>query len=914
MHPHAAAMSHSMTRFILCGCLLMLCFVSPLPVSAQSILDLKIEANHIGKNIAHVLDDFQSRSPGRIFFIDEWLNTILVDESLVGQTLRDGLTELFLGTDLSYIDVNANTLVIVRDPQQVLIRRNIITKAAREKKEITKLVIGNSGRSDKKMKTVTGLVKDRKSREILAGVSVSIADTGHGAISDALGRFSLSMLPGEYVLSFRAVNYEEKIIELSLYADGEVAIDLEETPMLLQEVVVEDKFAREITTSGIGQARISMKEIKHAPALLGEVDLIRQVQTLPGVTTVGEAASGYNVRGGSVDQNLILYDGIPIFNSSHVFGFFSAFNSEAIREVTFYRGGIPAEFGGRVSSVLDIRSREGSYEKWGINGGIGMVSTNLMINGPVVRDKSSLALSFRTTYSDWLINTIRSNYAGLNQSTVTFYDGSLKLAQLFGEKTKVTLSGYVSHDQFRLQGDSTFRWQSYMGSLRLDHEFTNQFHAAFTLGSGHYGYDVLDRNPYSGFQLTYAIAYPSAKADFHLTWEEHHINFGIQGTYYSFQPGTLSPLSETSIKKFVTMEKQHSIESGFYIADQIDIMKRWSADVGLRYSRFDIFGPGSVLQYAPNSPREPLNVVDTLLFKKNEKIKSYNNIEPRLGLRYNLKNESSLKLGYNRIYQYLHLVTNTTAVTPIDIWKPSDYYFKPQKADQISFGYFKNLKDKRYEFFSEIYFKAISNVLEFKDGAQLILNRQIETDLLQGKARMYGVETQISKLTGRITGSFGYAFSRSFRTITGRYEQERINNGREYPSNFDQPHVVNLSWKYSITKRHFFTGTFTYRTGRPITLPVYAFKIENYTVSAFSDRNQYRIPDYHRLDIGFVIEGNHKRKKLWDGTWTISVYNLYGRKNPYSVFFKEVQSGILRPYQLSIIGTVLPSVSYSFKI
>jgi hypothetical protein len=263
MHPHAAAMSHSMTRFILCGCLLMLCFVSPLPVSAQSILDLKIEANHIGKNIAHVLDDFQSRSPGRIFFIDEWLNTILVDESLVGQTLRDGLTELFLGTDLSYIDVNANTLVIVRDPQQVLIRRNIITKAAREKKEITKLVIGNSGRSDKKMKTVTGLVKDRKSREILAGVSVSIADTGHGAISDALGRFSLSMLPGEYVLSFRAVNYEEKIIELSLYADGEVAIDLEETPMLLQEVVVEDKFAREITTSGIGQARISMKVKLH---------------------------------------------------------------------------------------------------------------------------------------------------------------------------------------------------------------------------------------------------------------------------------------------------------------------------------------------------------------------------------------------------------------------------------------------------------------------------------------------------------------------------------------------------------------------------------------------------------------------------------------------------------------------------
>ncbi|MEQ1588487.1 MAG: TonB-dependent receptor, partial [Cyclobacteriaceae bacterium] len=333
-----------------------------------------------------------------------------------------------------------------------------------------------------------------------------------------------------------------------------------------------------------------------------------------------------------------------------------------------------------------------------------------------------------------------------------------------------------------------------------------------------------------------------------------------------------------------------------------------------RYSIFSALGPGTVYTYEPDKPLESIYLTDTIQYSEGERIKTYNNIEPRLGLRFDLQREASIKFGYHRIYQYLHLVTNTTAITPIDIWQPSGYYFKPQKADQFSLGYFKNFKERKYEAFVEFYYKQLDNVLEFKDGAQLILNPQIETDLLQGKARAFGAETQIAKLTGKFTGSISYAFSRSLRTIESNFPEETINNGNEYASNFDQPHVVNFNWKLNFTRRHFFTGSFTYRTGRPITLPLTAFKVENFTVSAFSDRNQFRIPDYHRLDIGFVIEGNHKRKKFWDGTWTISVYNIYARKNPYSIFFQEARPGILRPYQLSIIGTALPSVSYSFKL
>jgi hypothetical protein len=882
---------------------------------SQSILDTRLESSAAGKNLTSYFLEIEKSSGVRFYFLSEWTDKIYFGETETGLTLREALNELFLGTELSYTIINANTVVLLKDPTQALERNTVLNAASREQKKINRIVIGSADKTTaKKQIVLSGTIRDAKTKDPLIGASVVVKDIKTGTVTNAEGFFELPLKPGLHLISFSYVNFEEKIIDLEIYSNGEYSIELEETPTLLDEIVVQDRSAREITTSGIGQTQLSLQEIKRAPALLGEVDLIKQVQVMPGVTTAGEAASGFNVRGGSVDQNLILYDGMPVFNSSHVFGFFSSFNSEAIRDVTFYRGGIPAEFGGRVSSVLDIRSKEGSYEKWGASGGIGLVSTNLMVHGPIARNKTSIAASLRTTYSDWLINSIRSNYVGLENSTVSFYDGAAKLTHLFSEKTKLTISGYLSHDQFRLQGDTTFRWDTYLGSFRLDHEFNSRLSASLLVGTGRYSYDVADNDSLTGFNLKYQITYPSVQADFRWNAGAHKIGFGVQSTYYDFNPGTLTPSTDQSDKKFIQMEVQQSLESGIYLSDQFDLMKRLHVDVGVRYSIFSALGPGTVYTYEQDKPRESIYLTDTIQFNDGEKIKTYNNLEPRLALRYDLQQDASIKFGYNRIYQYLHLVTNTTAVTPIDIWQPSGYYFKPQKADQFSLGYFKNFKERKYEAFVELYYKQLDNVLEFKDGAQLILNPQIETDLLQGKARAYGAETQITKLTGKFTGSLSYAYSRSLRTIEGDFPEETINNGNEYASNFDQPHVVNFNWKLNITRRHFFTGSFTYRTGRPITLPLTAFSVENFTVSAFSDRNQYRIPDYHRLDLGFVIEGNHKRKKFWDGTWTISVYNIYARRNPYSIFFQEARPGILRPYQLSIIGTALPSVSYSFKL
>ncbi|MFN8314270.1 MAG: carboxypeptidase-like regulatory domain-containing protein [Cyclobacteriaceae bacterium] len=882
---------------------------------SQSVLDLKLDGSEKGKRLDLYLQELEKTHPVRFYFIEDWISNLAVKDGSAGMTLREVLYDLFLGSDINYIEVNPNTIVLVKDPAQALQRNTIINAAVRSQKKIEKMVFGTKANTNPRQKvTFSGIITDSKSRDPLVGASVVASDIQVGGVTNVEGKFELRLPVGSHVINFNYVNFEERVIDLEIYADGSVKIEMEETPTVLDEVVIQDRSAREITTSGIGQTQISMKEVKRAPALLGEVDLIKQIQVLPGVTTVGEAASGFNVRGGGVDQNLILYDGLPVFNSSHVFGFFSSFNSEAIRDVTFYRGGIPAEFGGRVSSVLDIRSKEGSYEKWGASGGIGMISSNLMVNGPIVKDKTSIAVSARTTYSDYLINTIKSNYVNLNKSSVSFYDATAKVTHLFSERTKLTASGYISHDQFRLAGDSTYSWDSKMASVRLDHEFSKSFSGSLMAGYGSYGYEVSDKDPLAGFNLNYKINYPSAKLDFHINREKHKIGFGAQSTYYDFNPGTFSPSSAESNKKFVQMDVQKSLESGLFIADQFDLFKRMHIDAGLRFSVFNSLGPANVNIYAPGGPRETLSLIDTVRYGSGQTVKSFYNWEPRLGLRYELSQDASIKLGYNRVFQYLHLVTNTTAVTPVDIWQPSGPYFKPQMADQVSLGYFRNFKDRKYETFIEGYYKIIENVLDFKDGASLILNPQIETALLQGKARAYGAEFQISKTQGRMVGSISYAYSRSLRTIQGLYPTETINNGKEYASNYDQPHVVNLNWKYNITRRFFFTGGFTYRTGRPITLPLSAFTVDNFTVSSFSDRNQFRIPDYHRLDLALVIEGNHKRKKFWDGTWTISIYNVYGRKNPYTIFFKEVRPGILRPYRLAIIGTALPSISYSFKI
>jgi hypothetical protein len=709
------------------------------------------------------------------------------------------------------------------------------------------------------------------------------------------------------------VGFEEKLVEIEVFADGAVTLEMEEIPMMMDEIVIRATEAEKINHAEIGLTELSVKELKRAPALLGETDIIKQIQLLPGVTSVGEAASGFNVRGGSVDQNLVLYDDMPVFNSSHVFGFFSSFNAEAVRDVSFYKGGMPAEYGGRASSILNMRSTEGSLEKWGLRAGIGLISSNLLAEGPVRRGKSSVALSFRSTYSDWLLKTIPKDYLDLSSSSVSFYDGTFKFTHASSPRSKVTTSLYRSHDSFTLLGDSAFSWNTTIASVRWDQQLSSSLNMSVATGLGAYRYGLSEPSRETGFSLEFGVVYPSVKLDFITYKGSHKLGFGSQLTYYAFRPGVLEPNSPDSNRPFLEMEEQRTYEAGFYIQDHFALFTKLHIDFGLRLSAFRHVGPGTVFLYQTGASKEVATITDTLSFSGGEKMAGFQNWEPRLGLRFDVGPASSVKFAYHRVYQYLHLVTNSTAMTPVDIWQPSGYYFKPQQADQVSIGYFRSANNK-YDASVETYYKRIKNILDFKDGAQLILNPQLETDLLQGKAETYGIETQLSKKTGRLVGSASYTYSRSFYTFDGIYPGESINDGNRFPANFDQPHIVNLGWKYSLSKRIFFTGGFTYHTGRPISLPLSAFYVDNTTVTSFSNRNEFRIPDYHRLDLGLVIEGNHKRRKLFDGTWNFSIYNVYARRNAYTVYFQEVKPGILRPYRLSIIGTAIPSLSYSLKI
>lgn len=880
---------------------------------SQSILSLRLDGSEQGKSLSSFFNEVGVKHNARFYYLPEWIAQIEFTQGFPGQTLAEALDQLFTGTDLSYTTIYPHAVVILKDARQGQLRNSALENAVRQQRKIEQYQFGERGKSEKAQVIISGLVTDLKTSEPLPGTNIQVNDTQIGTTTDNTGRYTLSLAPGVYVLSFSFVDYENRVIDLTAYTDGEINLEMDKMAILLDEVIVQDQTSKELTTSRIGQIQMTIGAIKRLPALMGEVDLIKQMQSLPGVTTVGEAASGFNVRGGSVDQNLILYDGLPIFNSSHVFGFLSAFNSEAIRDVSFYLGGIPAEYGGRVSSVLDIKSKDGGYEKWNGSAGIGMITSNLMINGPLRKDKTSMAASIRSTYSNWLVHSIRTDYADLRDSKVFFYDGNLKLTHLFNTKTKLSFTGYTSRDAFRLMGDTTYTWNTIQGSARLDHQFSQKFHAEFVAGRNTYGYSVINDDFKTASTLSYQISTSVLKAGFIYQQGKHKFNFGWQLLHYRFDPGILKPNSQESNTKDFAMDKQYSVEQALYGSDEWSIRDRIYLEAGMRLPMFISFGPAEINRYQDSQPRELTNVTSSVTYSRGEVIKAYFGIEPRLSFRWTASPTSSVKLGYHRMYQFLHLVTNATAVTPIDIWQPSGYYFKPQRANQVSLGYFKDFKSKKYSTSAEVFYKSIQNIVDFKDGAKLILNRYLETDLLQGKGYSYGVETFVSKNIGRLTGSFNYTYSRTFRIIKGSTPSESINGGNRYPANFDQPHIANLSWKYNLSRRYFFTGNFTYHTGRPVTIPLSAFLFENTTVSYYSARNQYRIPDYHRLDLALVIEGNHKRKKIGSGTWVFSVYNVYGRKNPYAIFFKSDGQGITKPYQLSIIGTAFPSISYNVK-
>ena len=759
---------------------------------------------------------------------------------------------------------------------------------------------------------VEGRILDDESGLPIPGALMYITAMEKGITTDEKGRFSVSLPEGTHVAVFSAMGKETERKIIRAYHPVDLQVNLFESTSDLDEFIVRGRtIDHNVKSIELGVNRLEMAEIKLLPPLLGEVDIIKSIQLLPGVSTVGEGASGFNVRGGGVDQNLILMDGAPIFNPSHMFGFFSIFNPDMVDKVALYKGDIPANYGGRLSSVLDIATQVGNKEKLKAEGGIGFLSTRLKMEGPINKS-TTVAVAGRIAYPNWIMHRIPSST--LQQSSTYFYDGNIKIAHQINGRNSLKISGYASNDYFRIGTDTAYSWQTHLASLKWSSVISDRLGSDLTLAYSNYTYMVEGTNAPLDFGLESHIDYQGLNHDLEWSADKYKFTFGYQASHYTMGMGTLLPSTESSIIDREVIPSERGLELGAYINNETAITDRLAAQVGLRYSSFLSLGPKDVFLYEENMPRNPNTLRDTATYANGDLIARYGGLEPRLGLRYTTGENSSVKVSFNRNLQYIHLLSNTMAAAPVDLWKLSDHYLGPQESLQYALGYYQNFNQNLIESSLEFYFKDFQNLVEFKDGAELLLNPNLEQELVTGTGHAYGAEFFLKKRYGKLTGWVSYGYSRTLRRVASEFEEETINKGNYFPSNWDQPHDLSIVSTYQMTRRLSFSGNFNYRTGRPITLPTAIYSINNNIVIDYSERNQGRIPDYHRLDLSLTYDGNQRRSSKYKSSITLAVYNVYARRNPFSWFFSpDVAGTVPRSYRLAVIGTAIPSVTYNFQ-
>ncbi|MBX0292677.1 TonB-dependent receptor [Hymenobacter sp. HSC-4F20] len=760
--------------------------------------------------------------------------------------------------------------------------------------------------------TLAGHVREAKTGEPVVGATVYVEALNAGTSTDQFGFFSLTLPVGRHEVKIRGIGFKNTRRQVLLRGDGKLDIETEEDITTLREVVIEAEKDRNVASLQMGVERLDVKTMRQVPTAFGETDVLRVVLTLPGVKSVGEGNTGLNVRGGATDQNLILFNDATIYNPSHLFGFFSAFNPDVIKSVELYKSAIPAKYGGRLSSVLDITTRDGNKKKFSGSGGIGPLTSRLTLEGPLVKDKSSFLVGGRSSYSDWILHLLPNE--SFRQSSASFYDVSAHLSHEFNEKNTVYATGYLSTDKFRLASDTAYKYLNQNASLKWRHTFNNKLYGVLTGALSRYQYDITSQRDASvASELTYQIKQYNAQADFsYLPNAKHTVDFGVSSVLYHVSPGGLTPVGSESLIKTDVLPREQGLESALYLSDRIDVSPRLSVAVGLRYSLYNALGPREVYRYVPGQSKTLNTLTDTVAYGPGRVLATYHGPEYRFSARYSLTAVSSVKASFNRTRQYIHMLSNTTAMSPTDIWKLSDANVRPQVGDQYSVGYYHNFRANTIEASVETYYKSTKDFVDYKGGATLILNRHIETDIVNAVGKAYGVEVMLRKLTGKINGWVSYTYSRSLVQVNQGTPADQVNGGEYYPSNFDKPHDFTLIGNYRFSRRISSSLNFTYSTGRPITLPLAKYYMGSATRVYYSERNAYRVPDYYRADFALNLEGNHKVKKLAHGSWTFGVYNLTGRKNPYSVYFKSV-GGQIRGYQLSIFGQPIPTVTYNFK-
>ncbi len=758
---------------------------------------------------------------------------------------------------------------------------------------------------------VTGQVREAANGQPVYGATIMLENTSVGTATDQFGNFTISIPKGRQSLKIKAVGMRDLERKVIVYSDGNMQIDLLENIVSLNEVVVRSERDRNVNSTQMGIEMISLKTIKQIPAVMGEPDVLRIMQTLPGVKTVGEASTGFNVRGGAVDQNLILYNATTVYNPSHLFGFFSAINADFIKEVELYKSSIPSRYGGRLSSVMHMTPKFGNKKKISGTAGIGLLTSKISVGGPIIKDKTSFLLGGRITYSNWILDLIEN--ADFKNSSGSFYDTNLNIDHEVNDKSSISFTGYLSHDKFQLRSDSLFGYGNLNGTLKWKQKLTEKLYSEFAFGYSRYNYNVSSKkDTVNSFQLDFLINQYNINTDFNFSLNSKHtLSYGLSAIRYNIQPGSIQKFGISNVMPD-ELEQEQAFETALYLEDQYEVFSKLTLNIGLRYSMYNYMGKKTVFTYRPNAPFEDFNRLDTVSYRKGSLVNTFHGPEYRLSARYLIMDDLSLKVSYNTLRQYIHMLTNSTAISPTDIWKLSDPNIQPQFGDQISVGLYKNFLSGMIEASIEGYYKNIKNYLDYKAGAQLVMNHEIETDVISTRGKAYGVEFMVKKSLGKLNGWITYVYSRSLLQANNFEKGEVINDGEWYPSNFDKPHDFSFIGNYKFSHRFSFSLTSTYSTGRPITIPIAKYDYNGSERVFYSDRNAYRIPNYFRADISMNIEGNHKVHQKTHNSWTIGIYNLTGRRNAYSTYFVS-ENGAIKGYQLSIFGSAIPYVNFNIR-
>ncbi|WP_219223431.1 TonB-dependent receptor [Pedobacter antarcticus] len=765
------------------------------------------------------------------------------------------------------------------------------------------LVLTGSLRSfAQKRYTLSGVIKDEVTGETLIGATVRIKELPQsGSSTNNYGFYSLSAPEGKYTLLFTYVGYETISRTVSLNQNQSINVSILAKGNLQEVVITANKAnSDQVKSPQMGLEKLNMAQINNVPVIMGEKDILKTISLMPGIKASSEGNTGFYVRGGGSDQNLILLDEATVYNASHLFGFFSTFNSDAIKDVSIYKGGMPAQYGGRLSSVLDIKMNEGNSKDFTVQGGIGLIASRLKVEGPIVKDKGSFMVSARRTYVDAFLKL--SSDTAIKNSSLYFYDINVKANYHFNDKNAIYISGYFGKDVLGLKNIFGTNWGNATGTIRFNHLFSNRLFSNTSLIYSNYNYTIQNFQNDQGFKAVSKITDLNLKQDFQYSLNDNHlVKFGVNVLHHTISPGSINSDGSSSYNNVKT-ELRYGFENAAYISDEWKVSDKLSVLYGVRLNGMFLTGPGTFKSYDLKG-----EVLSSSTYKSNQLVKSYFNLEPRLSASYQLNEQSSVKASYNRNTQNVHLLSNSTSSTPTDLYVISSKNIKPEIADQVSAGYFRNFKDNAFEFSAEVYYKALQNQIDYKDGAQLIVNQDVEAELTYGSGRAYGIELFLKKKYGRFNGWVGYTLSKTERKF------DAINGGKYFSARQDRTHDLSLVGIYTLNKRWTFSGTFVYATGNAVTYPTGKYNIGGLTTYSYSARNSYRQPATHRLDLGATLEG--KENKKFSSSWTFSIYNVYSRRDPFSITFRDSKTDPTKTeaVQTSIFATPIPSVTWNFK-